>query len=74
MKDLCKKMAGILKKQGGNAYGFGDDPDSPDLVTKQMDSEDLKKAPTHTKSIENLFGVKDAILTRFGGQAFKKSV
>ena len=38
-----------------------------------MSSDELKKAPTHTKQIENLFGIEDSILARFGGQAFEKS-
>ena len=66
-------MGVVLKRQRGNAYNFGDDTDSSELVTKQLSSQDLENAPTHTKDIENLFGIEDSILTRFGAQAFKKS-
>ena len=73
LKDLCYQMGVVLKRQRGDAYNFGDNPDSHELVTEQMSKEDLEKAPTHTKDIENLFGIEDSILTRFGPQAFKKS-
>ena len=73
LKDLCYQMSVVLKRQRGNAYNFGDTPDSEELVTKQLPEEDLEKAPTHTKDIENLFGIQDSILTRFGPQVFKKS-
>ena len=73
LKKLCRKMAQVLKKQRGNAYNFGNDKDSPELVTKQLSHDDLKRAPTNTKPVENLFGIEDAILERFGGQAFAKS-
>ena len=42
-------------------------------VTVNLTNEGLKYAPTHTKDIENLFGQQDAVLTRFGAQAFDKS-
>lgn len=73
LRDICYQMGVVLKRQRGNAYNFGDDESSEELVTKQLSKDDLERAPTHTKDIENLFGVEDSILTRFGAQAFKKS-
>ena len=73
LKDLCFQMSVVLKRQRGDAYNFGDNPDSEELVSKQLPTEDLERAPTHTKDIENLFGIQDSILTRFGAQVFNKS-
>ena len=73
LKELCHKEGTILKRQRGNSYGFGDDPNSDEYVTKQLTPGALKKAPTYTKQIENLYGTEDMILTRFGVQAFNKS-
>ena len=72
-KEMCKAMGKVLKTQRGDAYGFGTLDNSSELVTKQLTEDELKTALTHTKDVENLFGVEDAILTRFGGQAFEKS-
>ena len=66
-------MASILKRQRGNAYNFGDDENSTELVTSQFSENGFKDAPTHTRDIENLFGVEDSILTRLGAQSFEKS-
>ena len=41
-----------------NVNGFGDDKDSPE--------DELKEAPTHSRNIENLFGIEDSITTGFG--------
>ena len=73
LRDLSKQMAVVLKRQRGNAYGFGDDDNSPELVTRQLSSDVLKQAPTTTKQIENYLGIGDSILERFGGQAFDKA-
>ena len=75
MKQLCIKMATIMKRQRGNAYGFDEaNPDADELVTKQVAStEILNSAPTHTKAVENYFGTSGSILERFGAQAFKKA-
>ena len=73
LKELCAEMATILKRQRGNAYNFGDDENSTELVTPQFSEDELKDAPTHTRDIENLFGVEDSILIRFGAQSFEKS-
>ena len=56
----------------GNTYGFGNDKDSPELVTKLFMEDELKEAPTHSHDIENLFRIEDSIITRFGAQVFKK--
>ena len=54
-------------------YGFGDDKDSPELVTRQLSSDVLEQAPTTTKQVENYLGIGDSILEHFGGQAFDKA-
>ena len=59
-KQLLDQMSVVLKRQRGDAYNFGDNPDSEELVTKQLPKADLEKAPTHTKDIENLFGIQDS--------------
>ena len=53
-------MGVVLKRQRGDAYRFGDNPDSSELVTNQLSKEDLEREPTHTKDIENLFGIGGA--------------
>ena len=73
LKELCLKEAEVLKRQRGNAYGFGSDEQSSELLTKQLSGDNLEKAPTHTKQVENLFGNVDMILSRFGPQSFNKS-
>ena len=60
-----------IGSDSGNAYGFGDDEDSPELVAKLFTEDDLKKAPTHSRYIENLFGIEDSIIKRFGTQVFE---
>ena len=43
------------------------------LGKKSIETEDeLKKAPTHSHDIENLFGIEGSIIIRFGPQVFKK--
>ena len=56
----------------GNAYGFGDNKTSVELVTKLFMEDELKEAPTHYCDIENLFGMEDSFITRFGAQVFEK--
>ena len=34
LKQVCNKLADGLKRQRGNQYGFGDDPNSQELATK----------------------------------------
>ena len=70
---MCEMVGAIPKRQRGDAYGFGDTDNHPELVTNLFTEEELQSAATHSKDIENVFGVVDAILTRFGVQAFDKS-
>ena len=45
------------------------------LGKNSIETEDeLKKAPTHSHDIENLFGIEGSIIIRFGAQVFKKVV
>ena len=73
LKQLCAKEAEILRRQRGDAYGFGSVENPEELITNQVNAPYLDKAPTHTKAVENLFGEEDMILKRFGNQAFEKS-
>ena len=73
LRELCSMLAVILQRQRGNAYGFGLVPDSSEHVLKQLSKEKLEDAPTHTKAVENLYGVEDMILSRFGPQSFERS-
>ena len=74
LKTICNSLAIILKRQRGNQYGFGDDINSEELVTKNLtdellDDEDI----TTTKPIENLFGNLDRELKKVGSKGFKKA-
>lgn len=75
LKKLCIKQADVLERQRGSAYGFGSKsaPSDAELVTNQLPLQTLDSAPTHTKAVENMFGVEDMILSRFGNTAFEKS-
>ena len=65
----------ILKRQRGNQYGFDDEVDSPQHVTKNMSEAMLDDpAATHTKSVENYFGNLDGRLSKSGARGFEKSV
>ena len=57
----------------GDAYNFGDSDNPSELVKSLFSNEELKEAPTHSRNIENLFGVEDSILKHHGPQAFEKS-
>ena len=37
LRKVCKTVAEILKRQRGNQYGFGDEVDSADFITKKHD-------------------------------------
>ena len=54
VKKICCELAIILKRQRGNQYGFGDDPDSPMDIRQNM-TESMLDDPdaTHWKPIEN---------------------
>ena len=36
LKRICSTVAEVLKRQRGNQYGFGDDPNSDELVTRNL--------------------------------------
>ena len=73
LKDITKNMALALKRQRGNAYGFGDDDDSDEHVTKNMPLEMLDDADaTHAKPVENFFGNLDRYVAKTGPQGFDK--
>ena len=74
LKDICKQAAIILKRQRGDAYGFGDTVNSPDMICKNL-SEAMLDDPeaTNTKKIENYLGNLDRILTTTGPQGFDKA-
>ena len=74
LKKLCSTIGDALKRQRGDQYGFGDNPNSEFLVTKNL-TEDLldDSDTTHTKPIENYFGNFDRELEKTGAQGFDKS-
>ena len=71
---MCTTIAESLKRQRGDQYGFGDNPDSLDHVAKNL-SEDLLDDPdiTKTKPIENFFGNLDCELKKTGAHGFDKA-
>ena len=73
LKDITKHMAATLKRQRGDAYGFGDNPNSDDYVTKDT-STDMLDDPdaTHAKPVENYFGNLDRYIAKTGPQGFDK--
>ena len=74
LKKMCLTIAESLKRQRGNQYGFGDDPDSWDHVEKNL-TEELLDDPdiTTTKPIENFFGNLDRELRKTGSHGFDKA-
>ena len=74
MKKICKELAIILKRQRGNQYGFGDDPDSAMDIRKNM-TESMLDDPdaSHSKPIENYFGNLDRGVKKSGPQGFDNS-
>ena len=57
LKQLTSTIRDALKRQRGDQYGFGDNPDSPLLVTKNLPDEILDDSDaSHTKPIENHYG------------------
>ena len=74
LQKLCLKIGDALKRQRGDQYGFGDNPDSKDLVTINLTEELLDDSDTtHTKPIENYFGNFDRELKKAGAQGFSKA-
>ena len=65
LKKMCLTIAESLKRQRGNQYGFGDDPDSWDHVEKNPDIT--------TKPIEYFFGNLDCELQKNGSHGFDKA-
>ena len=67
LKQVCNELAIILKRQRGNQYGFGDDPDSSDHIKKNM-TESMLDDPdaNHSKPIENYFGNMDHEIKKSG--------
>ena len=74
LKQICTELSIVLKRQRGNQYGFGDDPNSPLDVRKNMPEAMLNDSEaTHTKKMENYFGNLDRELKKSGPQGFDKS-
>ena len=73
LKEICTRTAVILKRQRGDAYGFGDTVDSLDMIIKNL-SEEMLDDPdaTSSKKIENYLGNLDRYLTSTGPQGFDK--
>ena len=73
LKQVCNELAIILKRQRGNQYGFGDDPDSSDHIKKNM-TESMLDDPdaNHSKPIENYFGNMDREIKKSGPAGFDK--
>ena len=70
---MCKAVAESLKRQRGNQYGFGDNPESADHIKKNLSSDLLDDSDiTTTKPIENFFGNLDRELKKAGSQGFSK--
>ena len=65
LRKMCTTIAESLKRQRGDQYGFGDNPDSLDHVAKNL-SEDLLDDPdiTTTKPIENFLDNLDLELKK----------
>jgi len=73
IKDILLHMAATLKRQRGNAYGFGDDVDSEEHITKNVPPEMMDDPDaTHSKSVENYFGNLDRYISKTGPQGFDK--
>ena len=74
LKTLCSTLGDTLKRQRGNQYGFGDDPNSEDLVTNNLPCALLDDGNvTTTMSIENFFGNLDRELQKIGQIGFSKA-
>ena len=67
LKDILKHMAVTLKWQYGNAYGFGDDIESDEHITKDIPSNMMDYPDAiHTKPVKNYFGNLDHYLLKAG--------
>ena len=75
LKDILRHMAVTLKRQRGNAYGFGDDIDSDEHITKNIPSNMMDDPDaTHSKPVENYFGNLDRYLAKTGSQGLDKVI
>ena len=73
LKKMCLVIAEILKRQRGNQYGFGDVVNSDDFIMNNMDDTMLDDTDaTHTKPVENFFGIMDREIKKTGPQGFAK--
>ena len=73
LKQLTSTVGDALKRQRGDQYGFGDNPDSPLLVTKNLPDEIMDDGDaSHTKPIENYYGNFDRELRKTGAQGCDK--
>ena len=73
LRKLCDCIGDALKRQRGDQYGFGDNIDSPELVTRNLSEELLDDSDiTHTKPIENYYGNFDREIEKTGAQGFDK--
>ena len=73
LTQICTELGIILKRQRGNQYGFGDDPDSPAHIRKNMTDAMLNDPDAnHSKPIENFFGNMDREIKKSGPQGFDK--
>jgi len=74
LQDICKQAAITLKRQRGDAYGFGDTADSPDMMSKNLSAEMMDdQEATNTNKIENYLGNLDRIINVSGPQGFEKA-
>ena len=73
LRKLCSTIGDALKRQRGDQYGFGDNPDSGELVTKNLPDEILDDSDaSHTKPVENYYGNFDREIKKSGAQGFDK--
>lgn len=73
LEDMLAHMAVTLKRQRGNAYGFGDESDSDEHVSKNIPPEMMDDSDaTHSKPVENYFGNLDRLISKSGPQGFDK--
>ena len=70
LKKMSLVIAEILKRRRVNQYGFGD-VNSDDFIMNNMDDTMLDDADaTHTKPVENFFGIMDREIKKAGPQGF----
>ena len=73
LTDVTREMALSLKRQHGNAYGFGDDDCSEDRILMNLPDELLDDPDAvHSKPVENFLGNLDRHVAKTGPQGFDK--